>query len=287
MRDVRPTAPRDTARRAAAVVVALLVVTVLAACSGAPLGPLAPRAGSTTRTVLDESFDSGSLDSSVWNTCHWWADQGCTIASNDELEWYLPKQAKVADGALQLTAEERPVTGSDGKDYPYRSGMVTTGPPADGEPAKMAFTYGTVQVRFRAPEGRGLWPAIWLLPASQESRPEIDLLEMIGQDPAELIMHFHPEDRSADSPSKRYRLPGGATLADGWHTLRLDWTPGKLIFLLDDQQVWKVTGAQVPDEPMYLIMNLAVGGAYPGSPDSSTVFPSTFSIDDVHITTGA
>ena len=61
--------------------------------------------------------------------------------------------------------------------------MVTTGPTPDDDNAKVAITYGTVEARFKAPAGRGLWPAIWLLPASKESRPEIDLLEMIGQNP--------------------------------------------------------------------------------------------------------
>ena len=237
------------------------------------------------RVLLDESFDSGPLDTNVWNTCHWWDDDGCTIASNDELEWYRPEQVTVADGALRLTATPDPYRAPDGRTYDYRSGMVTTGPTPDG-PAKLAFTYGTVEARVRIPEGRGLWPAIWLLPADRESRPEIDLLEVIGQDPGQLILHFHPEDRDADSPSHRIRVPEGA-LADGWHTVGITWSRHRLVYLLDGKQIWTVTGSQVPDEPMYLIMNLAVGGAYPGPPDRTTSFPATFQIDHVRITTGS
>jgi beta-glucanase (GH16 family) len=243
-----------------------------------------PATAAPRKVLLDATFDDGRLDPKVFNTCHWWADEGCTIATNDELEWYVPEQVRVADGALQLTADRRPIRGSDGRPYDFRSGMVTTGPPTwEGTPAKLAFTYGTVEARLRVPAGRGLWPALWLLPADRESLPEIDILEVLGQDPGELLMHLHPEDRQAESPNKSYRVPG-PNLAEDWHTVRLDWTPGKLEFFLDDVRVWRVTGDQVPSEPMYVVLNLAVGGVYPGPPDDSTVFPATFAIDHLRIT---
>lgn len=238
----------------------------------------------TTTVLLDESFDSDSLDTRVWNTCHWWGDGGCTISTNDELQWYRPEQVSVSGGALRLTADRIPTRGSDGKDYDYRSGMVTTGPvDSDDEVGKVSWTYGTVEARFRVPAGRGLWPAIWMLPLDRESRPEIDILEVIGQDPGRLLMHFHPRDRDDDSPDQEYRLPG-RTLAEGWHTIRLDWQPERLTWSLDGKQVWRLTGNQVPDEPMYLVLNLAVGGVYPGPPDETTKFPATFEIDRVRIT---
>jgi beta-glucanase (GH16 family) len=236
--------------------------------------------------LLDATFDDGRLDPTVFNTCHWWAEDGCTIASNDELEWYVPEQVTVAHGALQLTADQRPVRGSDGKPYDFRSGMVTTGPPTwEGTPAKLAFTYGSVEARLRVPAGQGLWPALWLLPADRESVPEIDVLEVLGQDPGELLMHLHPEDRSSESPSKSYRMPG-SNLAEDWHTVRLDWSAGRLEFFVDGVRVWRITGDEVPDEPMYVVLNLAVGGVYPGPPDDSTVFPATFAIDYLRITGG-
>lgn len=240
----------------------------------------------SSQVLLDATFDDGRLDPAVFNTCHWWADSGCTIATNDELEWYVPEQVTVAHGALRLTAERAPVRGSDGNTYEFRSGMVTTGPPAQEDaPAKLAFTYGSVEARLRVPAGRGLWPALWLLPASRESLPEIDLLEVIGQDPGELSMYLHPADPAEPSPNRRYRVPG-ADLAEDWHTVRLDWSAGSLRFFLDGVQVWQVTGSQVPDEPMYVVLNLAVGGVFPGPPDERTVFPATFAIDRLRITTG-
>jgi beta-glucanase (GH16 family) len=237
--------------------------------------------------LLDATFDDGELDPEIWNTCHWWADEGCTIATNDELEWYLPEQVSVSDGALRLAADRNPIQGSDGEWYEFRSGMVTTGPPPmqEDEPAKLAFTYGTLEARLRVPAGRGLWPAVWLLPASRQSRPEIDLLEVVGQNPREVIMHLHPKGRSNESPSQRYQVPG-PSLAEDWHTIRLDWSAGRLDFIVDGVRVWRVTGRHVPAEPMYLVLNLAVGGVYPGRPDDETEFPATFLIDYVRITAG-
>ena len=240
-------------------------------------------AASAEGVLLDEGFDGNRLDSSLWNTCHWWQKEGCTIASNNELEWYLPGQAEVYGGALHLTAKRTKVSASDGKDYPFTSGMVTTGPSAHDMQSKLAFTFGKVDVRFRLPVGRGLWPAIWLLPASENSLPETDLLEVTGDDPGLLRMRLHPKNRADASIGKDFRLPGGESLAGGWHTVTLDWTPGKLVFALDGKRVWQLVDKQVPDEPMYLVMNLAVGGEYPGDPDKNTKFPATFSIDHVRI----
>ncbi|MGH3097669.1 MAG: glycoside hydrolase family 16 protein [Streptosporangiales bacterium] len=262
----------------------LVVACLLASCSaaaGSDRGGVfsSPKPGQ--QSALDESFDGDVLDDSVWSTCYWWADDnGCTIASNHELEWYVPEQVNVRDGALRLTAAHRDVTGSDGKQYPYVSGMVTTGPPADGEKPKLAFRYGTVAVRFQTPRGRGLWPAIWMLPANQQSRPEIDLLEASARYPGQVMMHVHPND--GPSEGKNIRLPERSTLSSGWHTVRLDWQPDRLVFFLDGAKVWQVSGTQVPQERMYLVMNLAVGGTYGGQPDSSA-FPATLRIDHVRI----
>lgn len=268
-----------------AVVASVAVFDVWPGVGAAILSRTGLSGKSTTTVLLDESFDGDSLDTRVWNTCHWWGDEGCTISSNDELEWYRPEQVSVSGGALRLTADRISTRGSDGKDYEYRSGMVTTGPAnSDDDIGKVSWTYGTVEARVRVPEGRGLWPAIWMLPLSRESRPEIDILEVIGQDPGRMMMHFHPGSRDDDSPNKDYRLPG-PTLAEGWHTIRLDWQPERLTWFVDGKQVWRVTGSQVPDEPMYLVLNLAVGGIYPGPPDDTTKFPATFEIDRIRITT--
>lgn len=232
------------------------------------------------RPILDEQFDGTTLDTERWNTCHWWDDGGCTIESNHELQWYLPSQVAVADGILRLTAAKEPTTGTDGKQFEYRSGMVTTGPSDYQEPAKFDFTYGRVEARVRAPAGAGLWSAIWMMPSTSESRPEIDILESLGNDPEEWIFHFHPEDRERESDGHRTQ---GPSLSEGWHDIGIDWEPDRIRWFIDGDEVWSVEGDHVPDEPMYLIANLAVGGDYPGPPTPDTMFPAAFEIERVTV----
>jgi beta-glucanase (GH16 family) len=230
--------------------------------------------------IFHEDFDSGTLDRSVWNTCHWWDDGGCTIESNDELEWYLPSQVAVADGRLRLTAAREPVDASDGRRYEYRSGMVTTGPPEhDGTP-RFDFTYGRVEARVKVPDGVGLWAAFWMLPSSEDSRPEIDILESLGNDTSTWKFHFHPEDRERRSDGHDVR---GPALSEGFHDVGVDWEPGRIRWFIDGEQVWQVEGDHVPDEPMYLVANLAVGGVYPGDPAEDTEFPATYEIERVTV----
>lgn len=256
--------------------------TGVPATESADAGRLAQAVADTGPPLIREDFDGTTLDADVWNTCHWWDDGGCTIATNDELEWYLPEQVRVRDGTLMLTAEKRTTVGGDGTSFPYTSGMVSTGPPEWQAEPKVAFTYGIVEVRFRAPLGAGLWPAIWLLPASQESKPEIDLFEAVGQRPQRVGMYFHPRSGSESETSfTHFDLPAGEDLGDT-HTVRLQWSRELLEFFFDEEKVWEVAGEQVPDEPMYLVINLAVGGSYGGTPDPSA-FPASFEIDYVRI----
>lgn len=262
------------------VATAAVVVLVVGAVVGYQAIAAGEEQDGSWSLAFSDEFGGDSLDTRVWNTCHWWDDDGCTIDSNDELEWYLPEQVTVGDGRLRLTATEQRVEGSDGRTYPYRSGMVTTGPPEYDGAARFTFTYGRVEARVRAPAGRGLWSAIWLLPEDEDSRPEIDVLELLGNDPQEWIFHFHPDDRSRESDGVRV---DGPNLSTGWHDIAVDWEPGRIRWFIDGDEAWTVEGDHVPDEPMYLVANLAVGGVYPGEPDDETGFPATFEIESIKV----
>lgn len=255
--------------RAPGLAVALVGLLVAAGCS-------ASRPASA-RLVFSDRFDGTDLSARRWGTCHWWAPDGCTIETNDELEGYVASQVAVRDGALALTAVEDPVVVQDLR-LPYRSGMVSTGRPGD-EPTdepRFAFTYGRVEVRFRIPRATGSWPAIWMLPASNEALPEIDLLEVHGQTPDRPAVTLHTTDGGRERRDVRT-----ADLSTGWHTVRLDWGPGRLVWSIDGVEALRVTGDDVPSEPMYLVANLAVG-ADAGEPDPAT-FPATFLIDHVRV----
>lgn len=239
-------------------------------------GPAEPIEQSSSQPLAD-GFEGESLDSDSWGTCHWW---GCTIASNKELQWYEPAQVTVADGVLYLTAEAVPVESPDGERFQYRSGMISSGPSERrGEP-RFAFTYGAVEARLRVPAGKGLWSALWMLPAFRDSRPEIDIVEVLGSNTRKSYQSLHRRDRKSEPLAHTER---NADLADGWHVYRLEWLPGKLRWYLDGKLIFTVKGDEVPDEPMYVVANLAVGGRWPGSPNNSTQFPASLAIDYIQI----
>ena len=257
--------------RTRALALALVLVGSLT-LTGCPGGE--PEVG---RLALADDFDGTTLGS-TWGTCHWWGPTGCTILTNDELEWYRPAQVTVRDGLLRLTAEPGSVD-AHGRHFPYVSGMVSSGRGGDrpADRARFAFTYGRVEVRFRIPRGTGTWPAIWMLPVTNEERPEIDLLEVRGDAPDLPAMTLHPE-----AGKRRRREVRTADLSTGWHTVTLDWAPGRLVWSIDDVERFRVIGAAVPSEPMHLVANLAIGGDA-GPPTASTPFPATFLIDRVRV----
>jgi len=158
--------------------------------------------------------------------------------------------------------------------------MISSGPAErDGRP-KFAFTYGTVEARVRVPAGRGLWSALWMLPAFGDSRPEVDILEVLGHDTRTSYQSLHRTDRDSEPLQHAER---GSDLADGWHVYRLEWLPGSLRWYVDDRLVFTVEGEDVPDEPMYIMANLAVGGSWPGFPNNTTRFPASMSIDYIEV----
>jgi len=248
--------------------------------SGRPHPP-----GDDLELVFSEDFDE-PLDPDLWGRCHWWQAEACTIESNDELELYLPDNVTSGDEVLTLEARRETVRDPDGRAYPYSSGMISTGPPEYETPARYAFTYGYVEARLRLPEGQGLWPAFWLLPADQESRPEIDVIETLGHRPDTAELHYHYVEADGDRASVGTEWSDEA-LADGdWHEYAVDWRPGRITWIIDGRERWVVTGDAVSDEAMYLVLNLAVGGEWPGDPDEDTEFPARVEAEWIRVWQG-
>jgi beta-glucanase (GH16 family) len=239
-------------------------------------------ASAPSKLLLRDDFNGSRLNRRHWNTCYWWAQRRCTISTNHELEWYRPNQVRVRRGALRLVAERRRAHGSSGAGHPYFSGMISSGPPYGSTKPKFAFRYGKAKIRARLPAGRGLWPAFWLLPANRNSKPEIDVMEVVGQRPDTVVMNLHYRDRNGKvrALGKSWTQAG---FRSGWHTFSIDWRPDKLVWLIDGVPRFRVTGGPVPHQRMYLIANLAVGGDWPGPPTASTHFPSKFKIDYVKV----
>lgn len=232
--------------------------------------------------VFHESFDDPTL-SDVWTTCFWWqVDGGCTIASNDEQQWYRPEGVSLADGNLQLTLSADPQRTTDGHVLPYRSGMVSTGQASDRtDDVGFAFTYGVVEARVRFPEGAGVWPAVWLLSADKTSLPEIDLIEWYGSRPNVATSHAH-ERIDGERSSERINVSSPTSLAGQWHDIAVDWTSDRIVFYFDGVETGRVDNTKlVSDGPMYLIINLAAGG--PAGEVDPTIVPQTLLVDWVQI----
>jgi hypothetical protein len=194
----------------------------------------------------------------------------------DELEIYVdPSMGDRLDpflvrgGGLDIVARPAPsALASQLAGHPFTSGLISSQP-------SFAQRYGYFEIRARLPAGKGLWPAIWLLPADNTWPPEIDIMESIG-DPHTVYTSLH--SKAAPTFSKEVRVGG-----DGFHTFAVSWDPRDVVWYVDGGQVARQPTPPDMNKPMFLIVNLAVGGAWAGTPDASTPFPAVFSINSIRV----
>lgn len=221
----------------------------------------APPAGKWQLAWSDE-FSGTGLDRAKWSV----RDEAGKY--NHELQYYAPDEVAVRAGCLHLNSQQRPRAGRL-----YTSGAVDT-------KGKYFFLYGRVEMRARLPRGRGVWPACWLLPEDRSWPPEIDVMELLGQEPTALHMTNYwgtVADHHLNSG-----LYDGPDFSQGWHTYALEWEPGLIRWYVDGSQEF-ISTEGVPDKPMYLILNTAIGGDFAGSPDKSTPLPQRYDIDYVRV----
>jgi len=235
--------------------------------------------------LFSDEFDGASLDRSKWVTCYWWDRGGCTNLGNHELQWYQPANVTVADGQLRLRAQRETARGQDNTLYDYTSGLISTGRDVDdvARPTKFEFQYGYAEMRALLPSGRGLWPTFWMLPTNHSDKPEIDIMEVLGQCPDVLYLTLHYRDSGARARQQQ-GIARGVDLSSGWHVYGVDWAPDRIVWYLDGVERFRYEDTRhIPHEPMYVLVNLAVGGDWPGAPDSATVFPANLLVDYVRI----
>jgi beta-glucanase (GH16 family) len=205
---------------------------------------------------------------------------------NREAQYYTRdrrENARVVDGLLLITAHREAWQGAD-----YTSASLTT----DG---RFAFTYGKVEVRARVPGGRGTWPAIWTLGQRRgEVRwpdcGEIDIMEFVGFDPERFHFTVHTAAYNHTRGTQRGTTREVAEATSGFHTFGILWSPELIEWFCDGEKVFEYrnegTGlAAWPfDDPQYLILNLAIGGAWGGQKGiDDTVFPARFEVDYVRV----
>lgn len=180
---------------------------------------------------------------------------------NEELQKYLSEQTKFSGNTVSLTANKI--------ENGYVSGRAES---------KEAFRYGTFAFKVNTLEGTGLFPSVWLKPLNNDDGyPEIDIYELLGSTPYEFngVMHYVDNGKKErDFFTHRFSKK---SIPEAY-TIKFEWTPDKLIWYLNGQMIYAITN-NVPNEPMFMVMNLAVGGTWPGSPDESTKFPSTFNVE--------
>ncbi|WP_217240998.1 family 16 glycosylhydrolase [Streptomyces sp. AC555_RSS877] len=249
-------------RRATAAVVLVLAV----ACGGGDATAPKPLAQGDWKLVFHDDFNGTELDTARWATCYDWNENGCTNSGNDEEEWYLPGQVSVGDGALTLAAVRRSTPGSDGKSYPWVSGMISTGRDHWDARPRRTFTYGYFEAAIRIPSQAGMFPAFWMMPASRFTPPELDIMEFLGTT-RQVSMYVHWRQQDGDRRKARGTY-GPVNFADGYHVFGLRWTSDELSWYVDGVRRFRVTGAErIPRVPMEVLLNLAVG--VPHSPPSS------------------
>lgn len=234
-----------------------------------------------TELTLSEEFDTdGQPNPSIWGYEIGTGENGW---GNQELQYYTDRSDNVTvqNGVLLITAREESFEGSA-----YTSARLIT-------KDKFEQRYGRFEARIRLPYGQGIWPAFWMLGADIDENPwpgagEIDIMEYRGQEPTVLIGSMHGPGYSAgEAISKEFELTNDR-FDTGFHIFGIEWGPEYVNFYVDDVLYNQITPEDVPgpwvfNKPFYILMNVAVGGTFVGSPDDETVFPQTMLVDYVRV----
>jgi beta-glucanase (GH16 family) len=230
--------------------------------------------------------DGYSIDRSKWVV-----ETGGEGWGNRELEYYTDRSGNLSvhDGNLVIKAIAEKYTGPDGVMRNYTSARIKT-------LGKFSQTYGRFEARIKVPYGQGMWPAFWLLgddidAVGWPACGEIDIMENIGKEPAMIHGSIHGPGYVGDTGIEApYTLSANRRFAADFHLFAIEWDADSVSFFVDkDLYVRRTRAALKPgwkwvfDKPFFLILNLAVGGDWPGNPDPTTVFPQSMLVDYVRV----
>jgi beta-glucanase (GH16 family) len=270
-------------------VVFALLLAMLGVCRATAKDAFPEDDKSAWTLVWSDEFNAA--DGSRPDPAKWKFEVGGNGWGNQELEYYTnrPENSFIRDGNLLIQALKENFTGPDHVTRDYTSARITT-------QGLFEQAYGRFEARIKIPRGRGLWPAFWLLgndigtigwPASGE----IDIMENIGKEPSLVHGSLHGPGYSGDRDyTSEYKLPGGVSFADDFHVFAVEWEPKSVRFFVDQELYATFTPARLPagmkwvfDHPFFIILNVAVGGDWPGPPDATTTFPQTMLVDYVRV----
>ena len=179
----------------------------------------------------------------------------------------------VRDGVLTISADHTPdavrwkLWG-----FAYTSGMLMTQP-------TFAQRYGYFEMRAKLPAGKGVWPAFWLLSADASWPPELDILEQVGDDT--IYQTVHTAQNGAHEENGFKAVAAGATTS--FHTYGALWTPDRIVWFIDGRETATAPTPADMHKPMYILLDLAIGGGMTGDPAPATPFPARFSLDYVRV----
>jgi beta-glucanase (GH16 family) len=265
---------------------AVAVMLVLIACAQSQT--LSSVAATPWTLVWSDEF-KGSKGSAP-DSSKWTLETGGDGGGNHELEYYTnrPQNVHIENGSLIITALKEDYTGKDGVTRHYTSArMMTAG--------KFEQQYGRFEARIKIPYGQGMWPAFWMLgnnsgTAEWPACGEIDIMENIGKEPAIVHGTIHgPGYSGAAGIGSPFSIARGR-FADDYHLYAVEWEPNVIRFYVDGNLYATQAPADLPrgakwvyDHPFFVILNLAVGGDWPGAPDKTTSFPQTMLVDYVRV----
>jgi beta-glucanase (GH16 family) len=263
----------------------LLMTSTIAAAQNATQPP--SRAGWT----LTWSDEFNAPDGSPIDNTKWILETGGNGWGNQELEYYTTRSENSFQqgGNLVIKALQEKYAGADGVTRDYTSARLKTA-------GKFSKKYGRFEARIKIPRGQGIWPAFWMLGDDIDKIGwpkcgEIDIMENIGKEPSLVHGTIHGPGYSGDKgPSSPFALPDNARFADDFHVYAVEWEPRAIRFYVDDHLYSTRTPAELPagakwvyDHPFFLLLNVAVGGSWPGNPDATTQFPQTMLVDYVRV----
>jgi Glycosyl hydrolases family 16/Calx-beta domain len=234
--------------------------------------------------VWSDEFDGTALNTADWTyemgdgcpgNCGW---------GNNEKQYYREDNTAIVDGNLVITAKKQKF---GTRDY-TSSRLITKG--------KQQFKYGRIDIRAALPEGKGLWPALWMLGSNIDavSWPacgEIDIMELAGDLPNRVVgtVHYGANFSQHQYTSMSKYLSGTANFQDEFHVFSINWVADKIEFLVDDEVFHTITPATLNGAPypfnknFFFVFNVAVGGTFPGDPDNTTPFPQNMIVDYVRV----
>lgn len=240
--------------------------------------------------VWHDEFD-GSAGAS-FDRVKWAADTGGKGFGNQERQFYTTRAENVAldgHGHLVITARSEPASSAYecwyGKCLYTSTRLKTQG--------LFAQRYGRIEARIRIPRGQGIWPAFWMLgrdisAVGWPQSGEIDIMENIGREPAIAHGTLHGPGYSGAGGIGRADTLSRGNFADDFHIFAIAWRPNEIRWYVDGRQYHRMTPADLPtgtkwvfDHPFFLLLNVAVGGGWPGDPDASSIFPQQMVVDYV------